>query len=605
LAPNIPEETINEIRNAGSIVDIIGEFVALKKAGQNWVGLCPFHTEKTPSFTVSPQKDMFYCFGCGEGGNIFSFLMKQQGISFPEAVKLLADRYGIRMPEKRISAQEKENLAQRERMLGLNRLALRFYRHVLVKDALGGVARRYLDRRDIQVDTREIFQLGFAPAGWEHLVRYLQHQGAPLELAVQIGLIARRRDGTGFYDRLRNRVVFPIADPSGQVIGFGGRVLDDALPKYINSPESLLYAKGRCLYGLDIARKHCRNAEQVYIVEGYFDVIALHQSGIRQAVGTLGTALTEEHIKLIRGLVGAAGKAVLVFDSDEAGMKAAKRSVALFEKGLVAAQVLVLPPGHDPDSFVRAQGPQAFEALAQKAQAVVPFLTDMAIAQFGLSLEGRIRILDELAKPLAAMADPAARAVYVKYLAERLDIDEAAVREKVGQVEPHAVAGSSAGLNRAAGHTLQQSPLAPQSGRIRVEQAVVAMMLQYPPILPAIREHRVVEALEDPLLKAIAQETLGAAVVAGGAAEDRDAKARMVAQLTARREPWDPKRCRDIIRQLLAPVIRRREKYLAKRIKSAQTEQDEALVDQLLEERSQLAKMRSAMEIRVDSVERI
>jgi DNA primase len=605
LAPNIPEETINEIRNAGSIVDIIGEFVALKKAGQNWVGLCPFHAEKTPSFTVTPQKDMYYCFGCGEGGNIFSFLMKQQGISFPEAVKQLADRYGVRLPEKRISPQEMKNLAKREKMFALNRLALRFYRHVLVKDALGGVARGYLDRRGIQAETREIFQLGFAPAGWDHLVRYLRHQGAPLELAAQIGLVAPRKDGAGYYDRLRDRIVFPITDPGGQVIGFGGRVLDDALPKYINSPESSLYAKGRCLYGLEIARKHCRNAEQVYIVEGYFDVIALHQSGIRQTVGTLGTALTEDHIKLIRGLVGATGKAILVFDSDEAGMKAAKRSVALFEKGLVEFRVLVLPPGEDPDSFVRARGSQAFQALAQNAQTAVPFLTEMAITQYGLSLEGRIRVLSEVGPPLGAMTDPGARAVYVKYLAERLDIDEAAVLAKVAQATPHGTAASDAGSGRSSARPPQQSPRKPQSSRIRVEQAVVAMMLQYPPILPAIHEHRVIEALEDPLLKAIAQEILGEGAKTSDVPNDPEAKTRMVAALTARRERWDPKRCRDIIWQLLAPLIRRREKQLAQRIKTAEAAHDETLLGQLLKERARLAKMRSDLQIRVGATGRV
>jgi DNA primase len=314
--------------------------------------------------------------------------------------------------------------------------------------------------------------------------------------------------------------------------------------------------------------------------------------------------LTEEHVKLIRGLVGATGRAVLVFDSDEAGMKAAKRSVPLFEKGMVEARVLVLPPGHDPDSYVRTEGPAAFQILSQRAQAVVPFLADMAIAQFGLALEGRIRVLTELAQPLAAITDPGARAVYVKYLAERLDIDESAVLEKVAQFNARPAGRMTEGLRSVEPQPQRQGSLVPKSSRIRVELALVAMMLQYPPILPAIRKHRVIEALEDPLLRTIARETLGESPPVNGASDDPEAKARIVAQLTARREQWDPKRCRDIIRQLLAPVIRRRASQLAKRIKAAEAADNQTLVDELFNESKRLAEMRRDLQIRVGSQER-
>jgi len=283
-------------------------------------------------------------------------------------------------------------------------------------------------------------------------------------------------------------------------------------------------------------------------------------------------------------------------------MKAAKRSVPLFEKGLVEARVLVLPPGHDPDSYVRAEGPEAFQILAQRAQAVVPFLADMAIAQFGLALEGRIRVLTELAQPLAAITDPGARAVYVKYLAERLDIDESAVLEKVAQFNARTAGRLTESMRSVAPQP--QRPLKPQSSRIRVEQALVAMMLQYPPILPAIRKHRVIEALEDPLLKTIAREILGEPQEAPGAFDDPEAKARIMAQLTARREQWDPKRCRDIVRQLLAPVIRRKASQLAKRIKAAAAADNQTLVDELFNESRRLAEMRRDLQIRVGSQDR-
>ena len=263
MAPFIPEEKITEIRDTCDIVDIIGESVVLKKAGQNFVGLCPFHAEKTPSFTVSPHKQMFYCFGCGEGGNVFSFLMKHAGISFPEAVKQLAERFGIELPRRELSPEQKKRLSEREQMLQLNRLALEFFRHVLRKDELGGPAREYLQKRGFTADSATAFNLGCAPPGWDHLLGYLKHKRMPVSLAERVGLVVRRQSGQGHYDRFRGRLIFPICDPGGKVIAFGGRVLNEDLPKYLNSPESEIYSKSRSLYGLEVARHHCRIAVQI------------------------------------------------------------------------------------------------------------------------------------------------------------------------------------------------------------------------------------------------------------------------------------------------------------------------------------------------------
>ncbi len=598
MAPFIPEEKISEIRDTCNIVDIVGESVVLKKAGQNYVGLCPFHGEKTPSFTVSPHKQMFYCFGCGEGGNVFSFLMKHQGITFPDAVKQLAERYGIQLPRRQLSPEQKRRLSERDQMFQLNRLALDFYRHVLQKDPMGQVARQYLTKRGFTSDTAATFQFGYAPPGWDHLLGYLQHKQMPLQLAERAGLVVRRQSGQGHYDRFRGRIVFPICDPAGRVIAFGGRVLDDALPKYLNSPESDIYSKSRSLYGLDVARHHCRSSEQVYIVEGYFDVSALHQHGIRETVGTLGTSLTRQHVRLVQGLIGDRGRAHLVFDSDEAGIKAARRSVMLFEKGFVDARILVLPPGHDPDSFVFEHGQDKLRALAAQAKGLMAFLIDSAVERHGMSMEGRIRVLDEMAGSLAAVSDPGARSIYVKYLAETVDIDESTILEKIKQNsgrgrQPLAEPGGPA-QTRSATH--RQMSLEQNSGGSRIERQVVAMMLQFPEILPDIRKKRVVAYIEDPQLKVIAMEVMGDSTDDMAAGIDHEGKQRTMAQLSVREEKWEYKRCLDIINQLLTPRMRARAAQLDRQIRDAENQHDHERLLQLLQERKQLTEARQQMQ---------
>lgn len=597
MAPFIPDEKITEIRDTCSIVDIVGESVVLKKAGQNFVGLCPFHSEKTPSFTVSPHKQMFYCFGCGEGGNVFSFLMKHQGLTFPEAVKQLAERFGIQLPRRQLSPEQKKRLSERDQMFQLNRLALDFYRHVLRKDELGAIARAYLKQRGFVPESAAAFNIGYAPPGWDHLLGYLKHKRVPLHLAERVGLVVPRQSGHGYYDRFRGRIVFPIRDPGGRVIAFGGRVLNDELPKYLNSPESEIYSKGRSLYGQDVARHHCRSSEQVYIVEGYFDVIALHQHGIREVVGTLGTALTRDHVHGVQGLIGTRGKAYLVFDSDEAGLKAARRSVALFEKGFVDARILVLPPGHDPDSFVFENGQDKLRQMAAEAKGLMAFMIDSAVGRHGLGMGGRIRVLDEMAVSLAAVTDPGARSIYIKYLAETVDIDEAAILEKINQADtrnrPASVGGPPQSEGRNA--TPDQLPLKRRSAASRVERQIVAMMLQYPEILPAIREKNVPAYIDDPLLQRIALEALGkrADDVAGDI--DENVKQRTIAQLSVTEEKWEYKRCLDIISQLLTPRMRARAAELDRQIRDAEKHQDQALLMQLLQERKQLADMKQQM----------
>jgi DNA primase len=345
-----------------------------------------------------------------------------------------------------------------------------------------------------------------------------------------------------------------------------------------------------------VARHHCRRSEEVYIVEGYFDVIALHQHGIREAVATLGTSLTREHVHAVQGLIGADGRAYLVFDSDEAGIKAARRSVALFEKGFVDARVLVLPPGHDPDSFVFRYGAEKLQELAATAKGLMTYLIDSAVSRHGKSMEGRIRVLDEMAAPLAALADPGGRSVYIKYLAETVDIDEAAVREKIADAAAHKRGSMTGRYQGDKGYTpaRRKVTLDARHGR-RIENKIVAMMMEFPEILPVIREKRVVDYIEDPLLKCIALETIGER--ANGLVDDLDEndKMRTIARLRVGDEQWEYKRCLDIISQLLTSRMRARAAALDRRIKAAEKQQDQALLLQLLQERKQLTDLKQKM----------
>jgi DNA primase len=431
LAVFIPEDKISEIKNIVDIVDIISDIVLLKKVGRNYVGLCPFHTEKTPSFTVSPEKQIFYCFGCGTGGNVFNFLMNHDGLSFFETAKMLANRYGIEIPAQTMSPEQKRRISERESLLAANKQAMDFFKHSLLSDVEGKIALEYLKKRGIGEDTITIFNLGFAPAGWDSLLNYFSKKNISHELVEKSGLIIKRKSKNGYYDRFRNRIIFPIFNVSKQVLGFGGRVMDDSLPKYLNSPETSVYNKSRSLYGLHIAKEHCRASETVYIVEGYFDLLALHQHGILNSVATLGTSLTQGHVQILRGFVGKNGRFILVYDSDAAGIKAAERSIKVFDKGYVNAQILVLPEGYDPDSYIFEFGYKSFMNTASKAKSIIAFLIDSAVKKHGLSIEGKIRIISDLKQPLAHINDSVERSLYIKELAEIIGIDEAAVMEKV------------------------------------------------------------------------------------------------------------------------------------------------------------------------------
>lgn len=587
MVHSIPEDTIKRIKNAANIVEVISEHVVLKKAGRNYLGLCPFHAEKTPSFTVSAEKQIFYCFGCHAGGNIFSFLMQREGLSFPDAVRAMAGKYGIEVPAPNLTVAQKERISENEQIYRVNEEAMRFFQRTLNDPQSGPKAMGYLVGRGMTRKIIDGHQLGYAPNRWDGLLRNLQERKVPADLLVKAGLVIPRKDRNGYYDRFRDRVIFPIMNMSQQVIGFGGRVMGDDLPKYLNSPETPIYNKSRCLYGIHKANRPARVSGKVYVVEGYFDVLAMHLYGLENTVATLGTALTPDHVQLLKGMVGSSGQVYLVFDSDQAGIKAAQRSVKVFEEGFLDARVLVLPAGHDPDTYLREHGPDDFLKWADKALGMVPFIIDTAIGTHGLSLEGKIKVVAEVQESLASVQDSVARALYIKQLAERLNIDEGAILEKVrlttGRHAPHVPVAA-----------MNQESLAITDGR-RLEQQVVAMMLCYPPMIPEIVGRNLLDHFEDAQLKKIAQMLGQRAASHEESAADlvsmiEDPQYRgMLAQLAISECHWDRQGCERFLTQFEARHKRRMRDELQRQIEAAEKNKDTDLLSTLLRRKQQQA----------------
>ena len=589
----IPEDKILEIKNAADIVDIVSEVVHLKKAGKNFLGLCPFHSEKTPSFSVSPEKQIYHCFGCGVGGNIFSFLMKNDGIAFPEAARTLARRYGVNIPTQSLTREQKKRISERESLLNINRQAMDFFCRALHSKSAGIQAISYLKKRGFSPETVDRFHLGYAPKGWDHFLNFISKKGAPLALVERSGLILPKKDKRGYYDRFRDRIIFPILDVNQQVIGFGGRVLDDSLPKYLNSPETPVYNKSRSLYGLYTAKDKCRTTNTIFIVEGYFDLLSLHQHGIENSVATLGTALTEEHVRL---LTRYAPRMVLVYDSDEAGIRSALRCVDIFWKEHVDfsrgdvfreekadTHILVLPNEHDPDSFLMENGPERFQQAASQAPSIITFLLDRAIVKHGLTTEGKIRVIAELQRPLATINDKVARSLYIKQLAERIGIDENIVLEKIREHGSVKSKKESYARN------------APADKGSRLEKQIIAMMLQFPAILPAIKMYNVIDYIENDILKSIGKTVLENQLSSEEqiselltSIED-PVQQNLITTLAMIEESWDENGCLKLIKQFVTAGEKHSDNKIIEQIKAAEEKNDQETLDKLLKEKQKLA----------------
>jgi DNA primase len=445
----IPRETVDAVRERTDIAEVIGRHVALARKGRNLVGLCPFHQEKTPSFNVIQDKGIYHCFGCQAGGDVFRFLMTLEGLSFVEAVKELAAPVGITIEERELSVAERRSLRQRATSFDVLEAAAGFYEAQLWTSSEGAEARSYLERRGLDPGVARAARLGWAPGGWSRLLDHLHREGFDPEALAEAGVARPRKEGGGFYDTLRERVIVPIRDERGRVIAFGGRLLEGDGPKYLNTPETRLYEKSKTLYALDTARLPISQRGRVLVVEGYFDVLALQQAGFGEAVATCGTALTAPHLDRIRRLTR---DVVLVMDADEAGLRAAERSLPLFVEAGIQPWRLELPGGKDPDECLRAEGgTAAFTAALEQRQALFEWLVARKLDAYGNTTMSRERVLDELVPLLAMLESQTKGAVAVtdgrltRLVANRLDLQDDAVVKRVRQLVSQPARGSEPG----------------------------------------------------------------------------------------------------------------------------------------------------------------
>jgi len=428
----IPDSIIDEVRSASDIVDVVSVYVPLKKRGKNYVGLCPFHQEKTPSFSVSSDKQMFYCFGCSKGGNVFTFVMEHDKVSFAEAVRTLAKRAGIAVPEE--SYEDSVQATENEKLYTACRTAAEYFAENLLATVEGKLALEYFKHRGFSEESIRRFSLGYTLNAWDGLSRHLEQAKLDLENFERAGLIMRRDDGSGFYDRFRGRAMFPFYSPSGRIVAFGARKLreDDPLGKYINSPETAIFDKSRNLYGLFQAREAIRAEDFAVLVEGYIDLISVFQEGIQNVVASSGTALTDGQIRLI----GRYTKNItLVYDADSAGSKATMRGVDLIIENGLDVKVVQLPAGEDPDSFVRKHGGEEFRKVLVGAASFLDFKASFFKEQ-GLLLtpEGKTKAVRSIVETLARMKDELKRTFYLKSVAEKYDLYESVLFREVEKI---------------------------------------------------------------------------------------------------------------------------------------------------------------------------
>lgn len=416
-------EFIDKVISASQLSDVISQYTVLKPAGRDWVGRCPFpdHKEKTPSFHVSPDKQVYHCFGCKKGGNVFTFLQQFQGMSFPEAIEYLAQRASIPLPVQDTfsASQEQKEALKRKELLEINRVASKYFFDSFQKLPPGHPVREYTHRRYLKSETIELFQIGYANEEWEGLVRHLQARGLSLALAEELGLV-KRRDSGGYFDLFRERLMFTITNQMGDVIGFGGRILGEGQPKYINSPESPLFHKGRSLYGLQHSSRYIRSQDEAIVVEGYMDLIALFQAGFRNVVAPLGTALTLDQCRMVSRMTK---NVVVLFDGDAAGQAAAERSLPiLFESGLYP-KGLVLPDAKDPDEFLLSQG----EAKMTEQLSSTPDLFSLVFRRWMEGFQGsptdKVKLVQKMKPVLDPLRDLSLKSLYFREAAQRMGVD--------------------------------------------------------------------------------------------------------------------------------------------------------------------------------------
>ena len=594
------EEKISEIRDRSSILEVVSDYVSLKKTGKNFRGLCPFHSERTPSFMVNEEKQIFHCFGCGEGGDVFAFLMKAGNFSFPQAAEELARRYGVKLPSRDLSLAQKKEMAQREVFFQINEMASEYFYDLLTRREEGEEGRRYLSQRGISQEIISEHRLGYSADRWDGLVRYLEEKKASLELAWKLGLIfpkkkvgdstpreGRRLDSASWYDAFRGRVLFPIFDLHQRIVGFGGRVIREGQPKYLNSPESSIYHKGEVLYGLQVAKRYTKEKDCVIIAEGYFDLLTLHQYGLKHSVATLGTALTTQHIRTLKRYTK---NLIIVFDADQAGVQATLRSLPLFLEEEVAGKTIVLPKGEDPDGFLRKGNLEDFEKRVEHAVPLVDFFFERLMKTNDVkTVDGKVRVAKEGVALLSKIPDKIRRDFYTKALAERLDVKESFLYEMLR---------SSPQPRFKASEDLKERFV--EKGFPRSEEMVVRLMVHHPEMISMVSEEGILREFESPILQKIGEEIEGLYLKKGrfDVAEtlgflEGDLQRRLcefVFQGSGLEGGLQEKILKDCIEKIRKKRLKKDESELLKKIKEAENQPEDKRLVPLLKERQELVK---------------
>ena len=480
----IPDYLIDQIRQSNNIVEVISGYLPLKKIGSNFKALCPFHQEKTPSFIVSPQKEIFHCFGCGEGGNVFNFLMKNEKISFIEAVERLAERAGISLPKDRASREESSRVSQEKKSLfEINRHAADFFHRCLKNSISAQKAREYLNKRGLKEEIIDKFGLGYAPGSGRGLLEAAVNKGYSKELLEKAGLITFSEKRNDYRDQLFDRVIFPISDVQSRIIAFGGRVLGERLPKYLNSPETAVFYKGKILYALNLAKESIQKKNQIIILEGYTDVLTCHQFGVENSVATLGTALTRDHVSIISRY---AEEVVIVYDADTAGVKAALRGLDLLIGSGLKVKVVALPQGTDPDDFLRSQGAEKFQREISQSLSLVDYRIKLVSQTTDLNTsEGKVAVVEEVLPTIARIKNLIEQKEEVKKLSRLISVDEETLLLELGRINRKTYQWQEPSYREELARDFHDPTS--QQGVLKAEKGLVQVMLNFPEEIEAIR----------------------------------------------------------------------------------------------------------------------
>lgn len=491
-----PEDIVEEVRSKNNIVDVISGYVRIQKRGSTYFGLCPFHNEKTPSFSVTPSKGMYYCFGCGAGGNVFTFIMNHENATFGEAIKMLADRAGVKLPEVEITEDMRREASEKAILLDINKEAAKYYYYYL-RSPSGSLGKKYFDSRELSEDTQKHFGLGYAGSYSDGLLKYLRGKDFADEMIIKAGLAVRDKNGN-LRDMFWNRVMFPIQDMNHRVIGFGGRVMGDAKPKYLNSPENPIFDKSRNLYGMNWARSGKKS--HLILCEGYMDVIAMHQTGFTEAVATLGTALTSGHANILKKFVD---DIILSYDSDGAGINATKRAIGILKELDINTKVLNLKPYKDPDEFIKNLGREELEKRINEARNSFYFEVDVLSRDYDLSDPGgKTRFYKTIAQMLCEFTSDVERENYLEAICREYTIDRDGMRKLV--IEQASKKGLAALSVRPV--ATGKGKVAPEEGIKKAQRMLLTWISEEPKVLKRIEEYITPDDFTEDMYRTIAKE---------------------------------------------------------------------------------------------------